>query len=62
MKTEKSVLVKGSDIEGVVLKSLQVKADLRGDFTEVFQEHWKSMERPCQWSIVNLILPQISGH
>jgi len=53
MKTERSTIVEGSDIEGVELKSLQVNADHRGDFTEVFQEHWKNMERPCQWSIVN---------
>ena len=44
--------VAGSPIEGVKLFKLRPHIDIRGHFTEVFQDHWDAINTPCQWSIV----------
>ena len=52
---ETSAQVSGSVIEGVQLLKLQVNLDSRGSFTEVFEDGWKDMIRPRQWSVVTSV-------
>jgi len=50
-----SKLTAGQPIEGVELKNLTMHRDARGSFTEVFQEHWGTVLKPCQWSVVHSV-------
>ena len=45
--------VSGSDIQGVELRPVPMHKDIRGCFTEVFQESWGTVIDPCQWSVVD---------
>lgn len=56
-----STLTAGSAIEGVQLRHLEQNRDARGSFTEVFQDHWQGMRRPCQWSIVHSVHNSFRG-
>lgn len=47
-----SSLAKGQPIDGVRLQRLEVNSDIRGTFTEVFQQGWRSMMDPVQFSVV----------
>lgn len=48
----KSILTQGKAIEGVQLHALKKHKDARGSFSEVFQDAWGSVIKPCQWSAV----------
>jgi dTDP-4-dehydrorhamnose 3,5-epimerase len=48
-----SRLVAGTAIHGVELRSLKMNFDVRGCFTEVFQDRWKTCIKPVQWSVVH---------
>ena len=56
-----SAQVAGTDIEGVQLRSLIEHRDDRGSFTEIFQNSWKAMDRPCQWSFVRSVKNTFRG-
>lgn len=49
---KKSSLFKGSQIDGVELRHLEVNSDNRGSFTEVFVKSWKTPVDPAQFSFV----------
>jgi dTDP-4-dehydrorhamnose 3,5-epimerase len=46
-------LVGGDPIDGVKFSALQPARDERGQFTEVFADHWRCDLAPVQWSIVH---------
>jgi dTDP-4-dehydrorhamnose 3,5-epimerase len=43
----------GGVIADVALQRLKMNVDLRGCFTEVFQEAWNTCIKPVQWSVVH---------
>ncbi len=42
----------GTQLEGVLLRPLEAHDDERGEFVEVFADHWHSSIDPHQWSVV----------
>lgn len=48
-----SAVVAGNDIADVKLIPLTLHRDLRGSFTEVFQQSWETVLQPQQFSIVS---------
>ena len=48
----KSSQIAGTDLHQVRLISLTEHKDLRGSFTEIFQENWGSVLKPVQWSVI----------
>jgi dTDP-4-dehydrorhamnose 3,5-epimerase len=42
----------GNQLDGVVLRALEVHPDTRGEFIEVFADHWDGSIDPVQWSLV----------
>jgi dTDP-4-dehydrorhamnose 3,5-epimerase len=47
-----SLLVAGTPLDGVEFRRFHSQADLRGTFTETFQENWGTRLQPVQWSVV----------
>lgn len=48
----KSTQIAGTQLHQVKLVSLKEHKDSRGSFTEIFQDHWGTVLKPVQWSVV----------
>jgi len=51
-ETVSSKLAHGSMLDGCLLQKCTEHFDLRGSFTEIFQESWGSAVSPVEWSMV----------
>ena len=48
----KSTQIAGTQLHEVKLVSLKEHKDSRGSFTEIFQDHWGTVLKPVQLSVV----------